>query len=480
MVLCSTWLGLEARAQSEKAAAETVFSKPPAARSYSLTVPLIVGSQFRSDIRVILSTNRDDLKLQAAPLLQELAPLLRPERLKQLGAAADAQGNLRLSALKEAGLDAMFDEQKLELRVAVPPELRPPSDIQIFGNRLPPGAASALKPSDLSAYLNLRTGLDYVERSANGQNEGIQPLHAGLDGAVNLHNVVVEGSAAYTEDGAVPLQRNEVRLVYDDPPRMLRYSLGDLSYPTAGFQSYQSLLGLTVARNFSLQPYRITQPLGQTSFFLKGPSKVEVLVNGQPVQTLQLPAGPQNLRDFQFANGANDVNLRITDDVGRIETLQLSYFFDYSLLAQGEQEFAYSLGLPSHVAEGGPEYEMRFPGFSAFHRVGLTDRLTAGLNLQGDDDGQMLGGNAVWATRYGTFQPDAAVSQVTGVGWDYSARLGYRYADPAVMGEALSAWRRSTLASTLPRSEAWPPAIRWPGILPPTTATRCPGGFPPG
>ena len=434
VLLFNGWLALGADAPSEKAPAETVFSKPPAARIYALTVPLIVGNQFRSDIRVILSTNREDLKLQAAPLLQELAPLLRPERLKQLEATADAQGNLRLQRLKEAGLDAVFDEQKLELRVAVPPELRPPSDIQIFGNRLPPGAASALKPSDLSAYLNLRTGFDYVEQNASGQNEGLQPFHTDLEGAVNLHRVVVEGSASYSENAAVPWQRNDARLVYDDPPRMLRYSLGDLSYPTAGFQSYQSLFGLTVARNFSLQPYRVTQPLGQTSFLLKGPSKVEVLVNGQPVRTLQLPAGPQNLRDFQFANGANDVTLRITDDVGRIETLQLSYFFDYSLLAQGEQEFAYSLGVISRPGEGGPEYEARTPGFSAFHRIGLTDRLTAGLNLQGDGDEQMFGANAVWATRVGTFQPDAAVSQVAGVGWDYAARLGYRYADPAVVG----------------------------------------------
>ena len=272
VLLLSAWLGLEARAQSGKAPAEAVFSNAPAARVYSLTVPLVVGNQIRQDIRVILSTNREDLKLQAAPLLEELAPLLRPERLKQLQAAADAQGNLRLQGLKEAGLDAVFDEQKLELRVAVPPELRPASDIQLFGNRLPPGAASAVKPSEFSAYLNLRTGFDYVERSANGQNEGMQPFHAGLEGAVNLHSLVVEGSASYTENAATPWQRNDARLVYDDPPRMLRYSLGDLSYPTAGFQSYQSLLGLTVARNFSLQPYRITQPLGQTSFFLKSPS----------------------------------------------------------------------------------------------------------------------------------------------------------------------------------------------------------------
>jgi outer membrane usher protein len=374
------------------AQAENGSGNPPARKVVPIIVPLFVEQRAPVDIQVTLSIPWDDPKLQSAPLLRELEPLLRPELLKQLQAAADAHGNLRLQVLQELGLDAEFDEGKLELRVAVPAELRRASNIQISGRELPPGAESAVSPSAFSTYVNLRTGFDYVEQSASGQNEGLQPFRGDLEGAVNLHNWVVEGSASYTEDADTPWRRNDVRLVYDDPPRMIRYSLGDLSYPVTGFQSYQPLLGLTVARNFSLQPYRITQPLGQTSFFLKGPSKVEVLVNGQPVQTLQLQAGPQNLRDFRFASGANDVTLRITDEVGRVEIIQLSYFFDYSLLAQGEQEFAYSIGVPSRLAPGGREYEGQFPGYSAFHRIGLTDRVTAGLNLQGEDDQQMFGG----------------------------------------------------------------------------------------
>ena len=346
-------------------------------------------------------------------------------------AATDAQGNLRVPTLQAVGMEAVFDEEKLELRVEVPPQLRPASNIRISGARLPPGAELALKPDAFSSYVNLRTGLQYVERSASGQNEGLQPFRGDLEGAVNLHNWVLEGSVAYTEDAAAPWSRNAVRLVHNDPARMLRYSLGDLSYPTTGFQTYQSLLGLTVARNFSLQPYRVTQPLGQTSFFLKSPSKVEVLINGQPVQILRLPAGHQNMRDFQFVNGANEVTLRITDDVGRVENLQLAYFFDVSLLAQGLQEFAYTIGVASRMADGGPVYESQSPVFSGFHRVGLTDQLTAGVNLQAGSDQQLFGAHAVWATRYGIFQPDVAGSQVQGVGWGYAVRLGYRYTDPA-------------------------------------------------
>jgi outer membrane usher protein len=430
-LLLAAWLCLMPGTERVTAQPETASGEPPPQRGFSITVPLIVEKQYRDDIQVGIATQPEDLQIQAAPLLRELRSLAQSELLRQVEASTDAQGNLRLQRLHELGLDAAFDEAKLELHVAVPAHLRRASDTQFSGRAPPRGAESALSPSAVSAFVNLRTGFDYVQQSASGANEGLQPFRSDLEGALNVHNWVLEGSASYTEDAATPWRRNDVRVVHDDPARMIRYSFGDLSYPTTGFQSFQPLFGLTVARNFSLQPYRVTEPLGQTSFFLKSPAKVEVLVNGQPVQTLQLPAGPHNLRNFLFASGANDVTLRITDDVGRIETIALSFFFDYELLAQGEHEFSYSIGLPSRLEESGRHYEDRFPGFSALHRVGLTDRLTSGLNLQGDGDQQMLGADAIWATRLGTFQPDVAWSRVDGVGWDHAARLGYRYYNAA-------------------------------------------------
>ena len=222
----SAWIVLSAEAQGEKPPPEKGSSNRPPPRSYTVPVPLIVEKQSREDIQVIITTNRADLKFQAAPLMRQLAALLRLELLQTLQAAVDEQGNLRLQAVNELGLVAEFDEAKLELRVAVPPELRPASDIHISMNRLPPGAASALRPSDFSAYLNLRTGFDYVEQSGDGRNEGLQPFRGDLEGAVNLHHLVVEGSASYTEDAAAPWLRNDTRLVYDDPPRRIRYALG--------------------------------------------------------------------------------------------------------------------------------------------------------------------------------------------------------------------------------------------------------------
>ncbi|MHC5731259.1 MAG: fimbria/pilus outer membrane usher protein, partial [Nostoc sp.] len=126
-------------------------------------------------------------------------------------------------------------------------------------------------------------------------------------------------SSTFTERTAPSWVRNDLRLVHDAPDQALRYVIGDLSVPISGYQSSRPLLGVAVARNFSLQPYRVTRPISQFEFFLETPSKVEVFINGLPVQTLQLPGGRQDIRDLPLSGGINDVQLIITDAVGRVQ-----------------------------------------------------------------------------------------------------------------------------------------------------------------
>jgi outer membrane usher protein len=476
-MLVSTALlcGLVGRALGQVPAAtgteqfEKIFGNRPPVLPRVISVPFLLDGQLRGDIQVMLSPTKEALKVDAAPVLQELAGRVRPDILEHLRAALDPQGQLSLPQLQALGLEADFDEQQLELRVAVPPAVRRASTIDLFSARPPPGAERALAPSAFSTYVNLRSGLDYVEQSPNGGGQGLQPFRMDFEGAVNLRNWVVEGNASFTQDAPNPWRRGDWRLVRDDPERRIRAALGDLAYPTTGLQNFQPLVGLTVARNFSLQPYRITQPRGRTSFFLQTPSKVEVLVNGQPVQSLQLPAGPHSVQDFLFASGSNEVVLRITDDVGRVEIIQLSFFFASRLLAAGEQEFAYSAGFPSRPGETGPAYDTRRPAFSLFHRVGLSDTFTAGLNVQGNAPQQLLGAESVWATPVGIFQPDVALSRVQGIGVGYAARLGYfYYGEPGTAGGtwALAVQHRSpafaALGSLDPHNAvAWDLSVRY-------------------
>jgi len=401
-----------------------------------LLVPLLVDGQERGEVHVRFRPPATDVRVEAAPIFKELAALTTPETLSRLRSASDPQGYLSLQVLNDIGLDAGFNERTLEFRLAVPPPMRKPTEIEIYSRRPPPGAEKALAPSAISGFLNLRSGLDYVQQSQTGEQEGRQPVRVDVEGAINFRNWVIEAAAAYTEGAHDPFQRGDARLVRDDVENRLRYSLGDLAYPVTGFQNFLPMGGFTVARNFSLQPYRVTEPLGRTSFFLRNASKVEVFVNGRSVQSLNLQPGQHNLRDFLFVSGANDVVLRITDDVGRVETIQLSFFFDTRLLAQGEHEFAYSIGEPTTVTDGRYRYGSGTPSYSVFHRYGLKDTVTLGLNMQGDGVLEMGGAETVWASSFGTFQAEAALSRASGFGVGSAAGLQYRYYDASI-GNAL-------------------------------------------
>jgi len=325
------------------------------------------------------------------------------------------------------------------LEVSVPPQIRRPSTTDVFYHAFKP-AGEIINPSPFSASLNLRGGVDYVEESPTGGSQGLQTPQLDFVGALNFNTWVAEAQGFYNADSAQPLHRGDVRLLHDDPERMLRYAAGDLSYPMTSFQTFVPMAGFTLAKNFSLQPYRVTQPQGNTAFFLKNPSKVEVLVNGRLVQTLQLPAGQQNLRNFPFASGANDVHLRITDPVGRVETIALSFFFDSTLLARGEQEFAYSVGLPSRIENDRYHYDTDSPTLSAFHRIGLTERVTAGLNLRADWKVQVAGAESVFATPFGTFQGEYSASHNENAGFGQAARLQYRYYDASAGNPSGRIW----------------------------------------
>lgn len=406
-----------------------IINGVPANAVQSLIVPLFLDQREAGEVRVWFRPPARDAQVEAAPVLKELGGLVLLEIEARLKGEVDPQGRLALDALTAAGLEAAFDPRNLELHLRVPPAARRPVEVQVYGRRPPRGAEEALRPADVSAYLNLRTGAEYVHQSQAGVREGWQPWRLDLEGAVNVRDWVLEAYGAFAEDGATRYQRREVRLVRDDVEHRLRYSVGDLQYPVVGFQSFLAMGGVSLARNFNLQPYRVTEPLGRTSFFLKRDSKVEVLVNGRPAQTLQMQAGPHTIRDFLFASGANDVTLRITDPVGNVETIELNYFYDSRLLAQGEHEFAYNLGVPARLAAEGYRYETDTPAWSLFHRVGLTDTLTAGANFQGTDRVQMLGGEIVTATPVGTFSADLAGSWAAGREPGLAAGLQYRYYD---------------------------------------------------
>jgi len=143
--------------------------------------------------------------------------------------------------------------------------------------------------------------------------------------------------------------------------------------------------------------------------------------------------------------GANNVILRITDPVGRVEYINATLFYDPGLLKAGESEFNYALGFPSISDPRNPIYHYGSqPAASAYHRWGITDRLTAGVNSQANPDTQMGGAELVFSTLAGTFDFDSAVTHDRSLGMGSAHQLQYHYYAPR---ESLFADGQVTLAA---------------------------------
>jgi outer membrane usher protein len=399
--------GLLLIGSAAEAVGQTAPPAAPAQRGPStdivLDVPLRFGRQPLGDIAAVISRREELIAVDGAAFVRALADYVVADLLAGLKRRIVANGRLPVDTIRRTGLRVTYDTALIAIAVEAPMELQTIRALSL--NR---GYQADLKevtgPARTSAYVNFLAGQDFTS------DQGKQPLTLDLDGAANVLGNVVEGIGTYKSRGSVRWARDDVRFVRDDADSRIRYSAGDVSYNLDGFQSFQRTGGFAIARNFGLQPYVSSVPAGQSQLEIDRNSRVDVFINGQRVRTLDLQPGRYDVRDFPFSSGTNDVSLRITDEVGRVQVLRFPFIFDTTLLATGEQDFSYVAGVPSQTTSSGRSYDTGDWVFSAYHAYGLSDQLTLGANYQGSRDVQVAGAEGRFATILGTFRLDTTAS----------------------------------------------------------------------
>ncbi len=404
-----------AQPESDGEAFERVFKR----RSISEHVPvvLIVGGEAFGALNVELQ-HGTAVRVPASILLDALATRrARPGIRAQLSRAVRGL-QLAIDDLRAAGLDVVYDPARLEIRIGLAPEQTVTSS-HTLGSGVPAEAETAIRPSDVSGYANLF-----------GHGGTATPQSVRVESAINVHRWVLE---ARGELGSSPIgaHRGDVLLSRDVTRHALRYLAGDFAVAAGGLQPGFPILGVGVTRNFTLQPYRVLQPIGAFEFTLDRPAKVTVLINGATVQTLDLPAGRHDVRDLPLGAGVNDIELLIRDDAGVERRLQFSAASPNGLLAPGVVQFSVSLGFPLIADTGFRDYEWSRPIASARRRWGVSNHLTLGGSFDGDFDRQVAGAAFVVATKLGNLAVDTAISHDTvsqvghaeGVRYDYHGMI---------------------------------------------------------
>lgn len=406
-----------------------------------LNIPLFLGETPLGEVPAVVSSRDQLLFFDGEELLGLIQEHLLPGPLAAIRRQIDAGGRLTVNDLRAIGLRVRYDVAKVEAAIEIPLTMQAVRNLSL-SRGFETEARAPKGPADVSAYLNLLGAQDFV---SGGDGEGDEPTIVDFDGAANVRGVVVEGLATWRDDGESRWQRGDTRLVHDDTGERTRYSAGDVRYGLSGFQSSRRVGGVAIERNFGLQPYRASSPAGESDIEIDRVSRVDVLVNGQRVRTLDLPPGRYNVRDFPFVSGTNDVTLRITDEVGRVEVLQFPFVFDTTVLAAGEHDFGYTAGVPSEPTASGRSYGGSEYLASAYHAYGVSDQVTLGGNVQTSRDVEVVGAEGRWATGLGTFRLDTAFSRLSrdagddapeAEGTGAAVRLQHRYSEPPAIGSA--------------------------------------------
>lgn len=319
------------------------------------------------------------------------------------------QDSVGFAQLVEAGVSARFDAAALTLHVGIPLAARGTRHIDIRRLRQQANVDHA-RQAFVSGYVSARVGAALVE-SSRTSGEGFEDLAADFDLALNVGRVVLEAEFDYDSERRREWSRDDVRLVYDDRENLIRYEAGDLSLGRGPFRTSTRIGGVAVFRNFGIDPYRNIRPIPSRDFVLEQAARVEVLLNGAPLRTLDLPSGNYNLRNFALIPSAvNDIELRITYPSGETVVLLYPAFYDLELLEPGLLDFAANVGLPYDDDDGVRSYDGDNYNAVAYARYGFSPTLTAGLHWQGDRTFDTVGTDVVWASPVGTIGVNASTN----------------------------------------------------------------------
>jgi outer membrane usher protein len=325
-----------------------------------------------------------------------LIPLarLREAGLVRLQVATVSHAGVEHVSLKAASppLRFSYDEQALTLDIVAPPSTLGKNTLDL-SRHAPSGLVYDYTPS---VFIN------YAPRVINGRR-----FEAFAEVGVSLGAAVVDTSASYNPDrGATRLIS---KAVFDDRANLRTATVGD-TYVSAGPLGGSLLLGgISLARNYALDPYLVKIPRLAFAASAMAPSTLDVYVNDVLVRRLPIDAGEFQLTNISPITGAGTTRYVLRDAFGREQRLESSYYASAGVLARGLSEYTYGLGLVRREF-GRKSFSYGEPALLARHRIGITDHLTTGFHAEFDRSRLNIGSEFTIAGGFGELEVHLAAS----------------------------------------------------------------------
>lgn len=266
-----------------------------------------------------------------------------------------------------AGLERKLDPRSLTLEVTFPPELFPVS--VVGGGR----DAPLPEPPSFGGWLDYDFGYFRGELEDQGSwSASLNPTLFGPAGYLSSGFLWRDLGQDVPGDGWLRL---DTTWSTDFPARMLSLRAGDSVTGAGAWRRGVRFGGLQLATNFDTRPRMATFPQPSVRGSAVLPTTLEILLNGEPRGTANLPPGGWALEDLPVAAGSGEVTVISRDLAGREQVYTLDFYASRGLLRPGLNEFSVAAGrIRQDYGLENFEYGDAFA--SAGWRRGMTDRLT--------------------------------------------------------------------------------------------------------
>ncbi len=320
------------------------------------------------------------------------------------------------------GLETHLDPRTMRLSVEIDPALLPTT--RVGGQPEPP----LPQPPDPGGFLDYQAGLARSPgQDADLWSLGLSPTLFGPFGRVSTQMLWRSSTGeAVPGEGWLRLDSTWTR---DDPGTMRSFRAGDAVTGGASWQRGVRFGGLQLATNFATRPRfsAVPQPPVRGTAVL--PTRVDVLLNGQPAGSAEIPPGQWALDRLPVTTGTGELTVVTTDLAGRRQEFALDFYASPRQLRAGLSDFSLSAGW-TRQDYGLESFRYGTPFVATSLRRGHTDRLTVETGAEASEDFANLGLGASYSLPgIGLFSVASAASRESGGSAGALWQLGFERRD---------------------------------------------------
>ena len=343
--------------------------------------------------------------------------LLRAEDLAALRLKPPARGGVRIDGQLYYRLDASMQAVVRFDAPAQHAEVRLPADAFL-------ATRATARAVDTRPALTTSPG-GFVNYDLYGESVASRTSLGGIAeaGVFGRYGVGTSTVLGRHDDGGQAASSAVVRLdttwTLDRPARLASLRVGDAISVAGSWGRSVRFGGLQFGTNFATQPTLVTTPMLAAQGSAVVPSTVDVFVNGNRVASQDVPPGPFTIDHVPAITGAGQMQVVVTDALGRQQVIAQPYYTGPALLRAGLDEYSLDVGaLRENYGYESNDYGDLLA--AATFRRGFTDRFTAEAHAEVQaDGGSAFGLEGAWQVgRFAIVTASAAAGgDDDGTGW---------------------------------------------------------------